>query len=139
MKLPIKPKIEPILNVPKRSPARLPIAEPHAPAGPNNKPNNTGKRVAGLISVMPGMIGIALNGNRKSMYIPAHNTVSATIVLYFHILIISFTKNTSDSIRTKQVCTYFTTYMLDMSTAFYCIDVNYVIIHFGICKYQYNN
>jgi hypothetical protein len=94
MKFPTNPKTDPTDKVPKKSPPRLPIAEPQAPAGPNRSPNSTGSRDAGLISVTPGIMGIDFVGSRSSMYMPAHSTVTATITPYFHMLKISFTLGT---------------------------------------------
>jgi hypothetical protein len=83
--------MDPILSVPKKSPTRLPMADPQAPAGPNKSPNITGNSVAGRISVTPGIIGMDFEGSSSNMYMPAQSNVSATIVPYFHIVMISFT------------------------------------------------
>lgn len=76
-KLPIKPKTEPILKVPKKSPIRLPIAVPHAPAGPKRSPNSTGNILAGRISVKPGIKGMDLKGIRPIRYTAAQIIVRA--------------------------------------------------------------
>ncbi len=68
----MKPKIVPGPRVPKKSPMVLPIAEPHAAAGPNINEQITGITLAGLTSVKPGISGIAiLNGMRIAAYIAA--------------------------------------------------------------------
>ena len=58
----MKPKMLPGPTVPKKSPMRFPNAQPHAAAGPNSSDRTGGMALAGRISVMPGMMGIALKG-----------------------------------------------------------------------------
>ena len=41
---------------------RLPIAAPHAPAGPKSSEHTTGIALPGRSSVTPGMSGSTLNG-----------------------------------------------------------------------------
>jgi hypothetical protein len=56
----------PGLRVPKKSPIRFPIADPHAPAGPNRSPKTTGNALAGRISMKPGTRGMPLSGMRTA-------------------------------------------------------------------------
>src|SRR6266849_5929066 len=70
---------------PKKSPIMLPIAEPHAAAGPNRKEQTIGIALAGRSSVTPGISGTTLNGTSTAAYSAAEIAHNTTIRVLRHI------------------------------------------------------
>src|SRR4030095_6731570 len=77
-KLPKKPKKSPGPMPPKKSPITLPIAAPHAAAGPKRNEQITGTAFAGRNSVTPGIIGMTLKGIRIAAWSDAPIAVKTT-------------------------------------------------------------
>jgi hypothetical protein len=65
---------------------RFPIAAPHAAAGPNRMPKNTGSTFAGRMLVSPGSIVNTLNGMSSAAYTAATTATSITIRVSRHIV-----------------------------------------------------
>src|SRR5713226_9036108 len=70
---------------PKKSPIMLPIADPHAAAGPNRNEQTIGIALAGRSSVTPGISGTTLNGTSTAAYSAAEIAHSTTIRVLRHI------------------------------------------------------
>src|SRR6266853_2637292 len=70
---------------PKKSPIMLPIAEPHAAAGPNMNEHTIGIALAGRSSVTPGISGTTLNGTSTAAYSAAEIAHNTTIRVLRHI------------------------------------------------------
>jgi hypothetical protein len=69
----------------------LPIADPHAAAGPNIREHIMGMTLAGRTSVNPGTSGMAtLKGISTAAYTAAVTDVRTIILVFFHIVISSF-------------------------------------------------
>src|ERR1700687_95585 len=81
----MNPKASPGETPPKKSPIMLPIAEPHAAAGPNRNEHTTGIALAGRNSVTPGINGTTLNGTSTAAYRAAEIAHSTTIRVLRHI------------------------------------------------------